>query len=135
MPYRDRHERVGTQPSEPSVRRSEDVRAGIRTGGSGVDVRTAGEFADGAAGRSREELAEPFTFVVRGDGVLRLAPRRSEHVACGGGEPVPSAGEISFREDAGRGAVREVSNQSTGYCPDVDSWPAVAGALDRQTTS
>ncbi|MEU9443593.1 hypothetical protein AB0D42_22330 [Streptomyces sp. NPDC048304] len=109
----------------------EDVKAGIRPGGSGVDVRTGGEFADWAAGRSREELAEPFTFVVRGDGVLRLAPRRSEHVACAGGEPVLSAGEISFREDAGRWAVREVSNQSTGYCPDVDSWPAAAGALDR----
>lgn len=24
-----------------------------------------------------------------------------------------------------------VSNQSTGYCPDPDSWPAVAAALDR----
>ncbi|MEU2926735.1 hypothetical protein ABZ636_17060 [Streptomyces sp. NPDC007251] len=109
----------------------EDVKAGIRPGGSGADVRTAGEFADWAAGRSREELAEPFTFVVRVDGVLRLAPRRSEHVACAGGEPVLSAGEISFREDAGRWVVREVSNQSTGYCPDVGSWPAVAGALDR----
>ncbi|MFD7446072.1 hypothetical protein [Streptomyces sp. NPDC059909] len=24
----------------------------------------------------------------------------------------------------------DVSNQSTGYCPDVSSWPAVAQALD-----
>ncbi|MFB4295870.1 hypothetical protein [Actinomadura sp. NTSP31] len=27
--------------------------------------------------------------------------------------------------------VGEISNQSTGYCPDVISWPAVAAALDR----
>lgn len=27
--------------------------------------------------------------------------------------------------------VDEVSNQSTGYCPNPDSWPAVAAALDR----
>ncbi|WP_308364746.1 hypothetical protein [Streptomyces sp. ISL-86] len=26
--------------------------------------------------------------------------------------------------------VSEVSNQSTGYCPDLSSWPAVADALD-----
>jgi hypothetical protein len=27
--------------------------------------------------------------------------------------------------------VVEVTNQSTGYCPDPDSWPAVGEALDR----
>jgi hypothetical protein len=27
--------------------------------------------------------------------------------------------------------VAEVINQSTGYCPDPDSWPAVGRALDR----
>lgn len=26
--------------------------------------------------------------------------------------------------------VAEVSNQSTGYCPDAASWPSVAAALD-----
>jgi hypothetical protein len=31
----------------------------------------------------------------------------------------------------GRWSATEVSNQSTGYCPDVTCWPAVAGALDR----
>lgn len=43
---------------------------------------------------------------------------------------VLSAGEISFTRDADRWAVSEVSNQSTGYCPDVISWSAVARALD-----
>jgi hypothetical protein len=33
---------------------------------------------------TRTELAEPFTFVVTLDGMLRLAPRRSEHVALAG---------------------------------------------------
>ncbi|GAA2794232.1 hypothetical protein GCM10010441_19350 [Kitasatospora paracochleata] len=27
--------------------------------------------------------------------------------------------------------MTEVSNQSTGYCPDGSCWPAVAAALDR----
>ncbi|MDQ0792551.1 hypothetical protein QFZ58_006748 [Streptomyces sp. B1I3] len=65
------------------------------------------------------------------DGVLRLAPRRSEHVACAGGDMVLSAGEIGFVREADRWTVDEVSNQSTGYCPDVTSWSAVARALDR----
>ncbi|MEV6112966.1 hypothetical protein AB0L59_10650 [Streptomyces sp. NPDC052109] len=109
----------------------EDVRAAVRPGDSGTVIRTAEEFAHWAATRTREELAEPFTYVIGADGVLRPAPRRSEHAACAGGEPVLSAGEIGFREDAGRWSVREVSNQSTGYCPDTGSWTAVARALDR----
>jgi hypothetical protein len=44
---------------------------------------------------------------------------------------VLSAGEITFERDGGRWFVSEVSNQSTGYCPDPDSWPVVADALDR----
>ncbi|GII26985.1 hypothetical protein [Planotetraspora mira] len=77
------------------------------------------------------ELAEPFTFVIDMDGVLRLAPRRSEHVACAGGARVLSAGEMSVSREAGRWVVGEVSNQSTGYCPDISSWSVVAEALDR----
>lgn len=38
---------------------------------------------------------------------------------------------MSFREESGQWVVGEVSNQSTGYCPDIGSWPAVAEALDR----
>ncbi|MEU8033262.1 hypothetical protein AB0C13_32355 [Streptomyces sp. NPDC049099] len=109
----------------------EDLRAAARPGDTGTGIRTVGEFVDWAATRTRAELAEPFTFVISRDGVLLLAPRRSEHVACAGGEPVLSAGEIGFREDAGRWTAHEVSNQSTGYCPDTDSWPAVAQALER----
>lgn len=108
-----------------------DVKAAVRPGGEGRLIASAADFEAWAAGRPAAELTEPFTFVVDLEGVLRLAPRRSEHVACAGGGAVLSAGEIGFFRGAGRWAVDYVSNQSTGYCPDLASWPAVARALDR----
>lgn len=93
-------------------------------------MRSAADFDDWASAQAAAELAEPFTFVVDLAGVLRLAPRRSEHVVCAGGGPVLGAGEMSFREESGQWVVGEVSNQSTGFCPDISSWPAVAKALD-----
>src|SRR6185369_17742 len=89
-----------------------------------VAVDTAPALARWLAGRDRGELVEPFTFVVALDGELRLAPRRSEHVALAGGHDVLAAGEIAFAAASGWYVV-EVTNQSTGYCPDPDSWPAV----------
>jgi hypothetical protein len=67
------------------------------------------------------------TFTVDLDGTLRLAPRRSEHVACAGAEDVLAAGELRMTEDR----VLSVTNQSTGYCPEPECWPAVAAALAR----
>ena len=96
-----------------------------------VAVDTATVLARWLAGRDRGELVEPFTFVVALDGDLRLAPRRSEHVALAGGHEVLAAGEIAFALAATGWHVVEVTNQSTGYCPDTDSWPAVSQALDR----
>ena len=61
------------------------------------------------------------------DGVLRLASRRSEHVACASGAPVLAAGEIFFES----AHASEISNLSTGYCPEPACWRAVAAALDR----
>jgi hypothetical protein len=95
----------------------------------GVRIGSPGDFAGWVAGRSPGELAEPFTFVVPVDGILRLAPRRSEHVVCAAGAPVLAAGEISFRGGGTAWTVAEVTNQSTGYCPDPVCWPAVAAAL------
>ncbi|SFK24039.1 hypothetical protein [Streptomyces pini] len=43
---------------------------------------------------------------------------------------VLSAGEIGFVREAGRWAVSEIGNRSTGYRPDVGSWADVARALD-----
>lgn len=68
------------------------------------------------------------TFTVSTDGKLLLAPRRSEHVACASGGPVLSAGEIAFDDQL---TVTEISNQSTGFCPEPESWVTVAHALDR----
>ncbi|MFF5144079.1 hypothetical protein ACFY6U_30855 [Streptomyces sp. NPDC013157] len=101
-----------------------------RSAAAGTRIASVTDFESWAARQSPAELAEPFTYVVGLDGRLRLAPRRSEHVACAGGAAVLGAGEITFVREAGRWAVSEVSNQSTGYCPDVTSWPAVARALD-----
>jgi hypothetical protein len=70
------------------------------------------------------------TFVIDEGGGLLLADRRSEHVACAGGRPVLSAGEMFFAVEGDRVEVAEVSNQSTGYCPEPESRPAVAAALD-----
>lgn len=70
------------------------------------------------------------TFVVTSDGVLRLAPRRSEHVDCAGGGEVLAAGEIRFENGKHSLYVAEISNLSTGYCPDPSCWTAVATALD-----
>ncbi|MEO3743708.1 hypothetical protein [Plantactinospora sp. B5E13] len=135
-----------------------EILAAVVTGGAatphrgGRAIRTPHALATWLATVQPAELTEPFTFVVDLAGVLRLAPRHSEHVACAGGRDVLAAGEITFSragtwkagarngagqeagggESAGRDwVVSEISNQSTGYCPDPDSWPAVAEALDR----
>jgi hypothetical protein len=105
-------------------------KAAVRPGSGECRIGSAADFDGWIAERAAAELTEPFTFVVGTDGVLRLAPRRSEHVACAGGDMVLSAGEISFMREAARWTVDEVSNQSTGYCPDVTSGSAVAHALD-----
>ncbi|MGW7128097.1 hypothetical protein ACWGIA_07180 [Streptomyces bobili] len=107
-----------------------ELRQAVVAGTEGQVIRRAADLDawTAAAGQDGEET---FTFVVGPDGLLRLAPRRSEHVACAGGGEVLGAGEVTLRR-TGRGwRADEVSNQSTGYCPDPDSWPAVAAALDR----
>jgi hypothetical protein len=82
---------------------------------------------------AREGDAVPATFVITPDERLRIAPRRSEHVACAGGQAVLSAGEIFFALATAGAPARAiaVSNLSTGYCPEPASWPAVAAAFDR----
>lgn len=70
------------------------------------------------------------TFVVDADGRLWIADRQSEHVACARGGDVLSAGEILFRASDEVG-VEYVTNQSTGYCPEPESWRAVDEALRR----
>ncbi len=70
------------------------------------------------------------TFVVDTDGDLWIADRRSEHGACARGGPVLSAGEMTFQIDSDDVDAAHVTNQSTGYCPEPESWAAVATALE-----
>lgn len=71
------------------------------------------------------------TYVVDPDGWLRIADRRSEHVACSGGGPVRSAGEMTFAKSFTGLSVTWVTNQSVGFCPEPESWPAVREAIVR----
>ncbi|WP_144868514.1 hypothetical protein [Hyella patelloides] len=71
------------------------------------------------------------TFVIDLEGYLCIADRHSEHVACSGGNPVFSAGEIFFVPNKNEYEIAEISNQSTGFCPEPDSWFSVSQALDR----
>jgi hypothetical protein len=108
-----------------------EMLSAVRPGFAGRVVRSGEDLVSWMRAVGEDERAEPFTFVVDVQGDLRLAPRRTEHVACAGGGAVLSAGEITFKEgDSGWRAV-EISNQSTGYCPEASSWPAVEDALDR----
>lgn len=68
------------------------------------------------------------TFVISLEGYLKLSPRRSEHIACAGGKPVLSAGEVTISSS---GEILEVSNYSTGFCPEPSSWDACASAFQR----
>src|SRR5215216_5413870 len=109
--------RVAGCPAGTRVRSTADILAWIR--GTGQRPGTDGLVAA--------------TFVIDASGDLLVADRHSEHVACAGGGPVLSAGEVFFDlSDAASGVrVDEITNQSTGYCPEPASWPAVRDPLDR----
>jgi hypothetical protein len=108
-------ERAPAAPAGTRVESPEDVRRWIRQ--TGQDVDAAGNLVA--------------TFVIDEAGWLRIADRRSEHVVCAGGRPVRSAGEMTFNVRRGGVSISWVTNQSTGYCPEPDSWPAVGAALAR----
>ena len=101
---------VADYPTGTPIRSREELRAWLFT----------------SVAEERPDRVRVATFTVSAAGVLHLAPRRSEHVACAGGADVSAAGEIGFDE---AGDVVEVTNQSTGYCPPVTCWSAVAAAF------
>src|SRR5918911_838983 len=80
------------------------------------------------SGRAAKWTTESWRSAAAGR-TLRLAARRTEHVACAQGAPVLAAGEIRFTRADVLPQVLEITNQSTGYCPEPESWPAVAAAL------
>ncbi|RKH94456.1 hypothetical protein D7Y04_37105 [Corallococcus sp. AB038B] len=108
----------------------EEIRRAVTAHPSGASIR-AREDLDRWLQDHPDAIQEGATWVVDLTGCLRLAPRRSEHVACAGGQDVLAAGELDFQRTAMGWAVAGVSNQSTGYCPDTDCWAAVFHALAR----
>lgn len=96
----------------------------------GVAIPSRDALAAWLRANARELAADGYTatYVVTVDSAWRLAPRRSEHVACAGGGAVLAAGEVVLSLDA---RVVEASNLSTGYCPEPECWSALAEALDR----
>jgi hypothetical protein len=107
-----------------------EIAARVRAGQQGTIVRSPQDVRDWAQETRQDRPAGCViaTYVVDQRGLLLIADRRSEHVACAGGQPVQSAGEITFEIDRGA-VVTAISNQSTGYCPEPESWPAVSAAL------
>lgn len=71
------------------------------------------------------------TFVIDEFGLLKISDRHSEHVACASGRKVLSAGEMTFGYATRDCFIENITNQSTGYCPEPNSWPAVQSALDQ----
>src|SRR3954471_920390 len=122
-----RHERLYRYVGPEAVRSRSVSAPGGRPISSREDLRAwlDGQDRSGAVGQVAA------TFVIDPEGVLRLADRRSEHVACAGGGPVLSAGEMFFSAVKEAPVVEEVSNLSTGFCPEPESWPVVGDALDR----
>lgn len=102
----------------------------VRSQPTGVPIYSPTDVAVWASSRRQDIVAGMIvaTFVVDHTGRLLIADRRSEHVVCAGGLAVRSAGEITFSVLSPVEVV-SVSNQSTGYCPEPDSWTAVAAAL------
>jgi hypothetical protein len=118
-----------------------EIRKAMEGAPPGVVVRTLSDleaFIDRPETRRTSDGLVPLTFVVGTDGELRVADRHSEHVACAGGGDVLAAGELFVARGGDRVVasnrplvIHKASNQSTGYCPEPDSWPALAAALDR----
>lgn len=106
----------------------EEIRLAVATSPAGVPILAARDV-EAWLQATPDALIEGATYIVDLQGRLRLAPRRSEHVACAEGEDVLAAGEIRFQRDTHGVTVAEVSNQSTGYCPDTTCWTAVERAL------
>jgi hypothetical protein len=111
-----------------------DIRARVASRPAGTRVSSAADllaWVRCTGGHSGPGDLVAATFVIHEKGDLLLADRHSEHIACAGGGPVLSAGEMFLRVAGDHVEVAEVSNQSTGFCPEPESWPDVAGALDR----
>lgn len=94
---------------------------------SGLDLRAWG---DRRINGLREGLLA-VTFIIDVNMRLWIDDRRSEHVACADGGPVLAAGEMIFSRTEAGVDVEEVTNQSTGFCPEPECWQVIAQVLDQ----
>ncbi|MGR3274232.1 hypothetical protein ACSYAD_03870 [Acaryochloris marina NIES-2412] len=107
------------------------IRDTARTQPFGTPILSTDNLRTWLASTTTEQTQERHwiaTFTVGVDETLRLATRRSEHVACAAGGPVLSAGEITINQNH---EITEISNQSTGFCPEPESWSVVEAVLNR----
>ena len=108
---------------------SESIRRAVAKMPPGTPITDLEVLLDWVEARSYgDDLTATFTITPRH--IMQLAERRSEHVACAAGGPVAGAGEITFSQERGSWFVSEITNQSTGFCPDPSCWNAVARVLD-----
>jgi len=105
------HDTARTQPAGTSILCADDLRNWL--------MSTATE--------QTQEGSWIATFTIGVDETLQLATRRSEHTACAAGGPILSAGEITIDRDY---EVAEISNLSTGFCPEPESWSVVETVLN-----
>jgi len=71
------------------------------------------------------------TFVILPHYELRISDRHIEHVQCANRSKVLSAGEITLEvEKTTVLSIPQITNQSTGYCPSIESWEHVEKALE-----
>ncbi|QDT44115.1 hypothetical protein Pan241w_42210 [Gimesia alba] len=70
------------------------------------------------------------TYVIDTSGFLKITDRHNEHVICASGHNVFSAGEMTFGYHKQDCVIENITNQSTGYCPEPESWHAVQSALN-----
>ncbi|MFB4307355.1 hypothetical protein [Actinomadura sp. GTD37] len=91
-----------------------EIRDDVRPDNGGRPITSLDDLAAWLNGQRQAEREDPFTFVIDVDETLRVAPQRSEHVACAGGGPVLSAGEI-LRPSADRPLPRTLSPFRVGF--------------------
>jgi len=106
----------------------------IKTVGKGEKIASPQDvmnWLDSTAQKLDSDNQVIATYVIDLDNHLLIADRHSEHVVCAGGEDVLSAGEMTFTVSGSEIKVTEVTNQSTGYCPEPESWASVEEALVR----
>jgi hypothetical protein len=114
---------------------SEEIKLSVMNFGSGTVIRSISDIRNWIDNTcDRKTIASNLvvaTFTIDMYGELRLADRHSEHIACAVRQPVLSAGEIFISWNKNYFEVSDITNQSTGYCPELESWEYVEIALNK----